>query len=328
MASTAELPLPRAYLFDDDGIDRAVEVTGSLLGALGERQLLWIDVDLGDAGAVRRVAQLLELEDATVESLLQPFDRPRVTEYGRYFHVGIFSVRETDDGFAPVEVDCVVGPHWVVTGERGESDTAREAFRARVGGDTGLGRLQAPSFLVTLLDWHLNAYFRALESLEAKIDGLDQAMLVSELDDDLLPTLVELRSRVSQLRSILAPHREVFADLSRPDFALSHSDALGDFGRLNDRLERAVSSLESLREMIIGSFEVLMTVTAHRTNEVMKVLTVTSVLLLPPTLIAAIFGMSFRLGVFESTLGFALVVAAMVVVGLGALAFVKRRGWL
>jgi len=78
--------------------------------------------------------------------------------------------------------------------------------------------------------------------------------------------------------------------------------------------------------MIIRSFEVDMTVTAHRTNEVMRVLTVTSVLLLPPTLIAAVFGMSFRLGVFESTLGFALVVAAMVAVGLGALAFVKRRG--
>jgi magnesium transporter len=54
----------------------------------------------------------------------------------------------------------------------------------------------------------------------------------------------------------------------------------------------AVDAVDSAREMLIGSFDVPMTRTAQRTNDVMKVLTITSAALLPSTLIAAILGMN------------------------------------
>jgi magnesium transporter len=319
--------LLRAHLFDDEGTDRPVDLERGVLDRLGERQLLWIDLDLRERAAIDELASLLDLEDETVEAMLRPLDRPRVAEYGRYFHVNVFSLRPTDGGSEPIEVDCLVGRNWVVTGERGELDLSR-AFERRVRGDTRLGRLSGPSFLAALLDWLLNEYFRAVEAAQAEIDAFDQAMLAVDVGDEMLRTLVDVRGRIARLRAALSPHREVFADLSRPDFVLDHDGSTAEYARLNDRLESLMESIESLREMIVGSFDLYMTFTAQQTNDIMKVLTVTSVLLLPPTLIASVLGMSFDLGRFDRPLVFFVALGVMVAISAVLVAAVRRKGWL
>jgi Mg2+ and Co2+ transporter CorA len=68
------------------------------------------------------------------------------------------------------------------------------------------------------------------------------------------------------------------------------------FQSLLIRFESTVQEARDAREAIVGSFDVLLARTGHRTNHIMKVLTVTSVILLPGALIAGVLGMNFRLG--------------------------------
>ena len=98
-----------------------------------------------------------------------------------------------------------------MTGSRGELDFV-QVFRERVRGDTRVGYLAPPAFLAALLDWHLNRYFRSVETLEERIDAIEETMLKADLDEEVLPLLTHLRGKVSQLRSVLAPQRAVFAD--------------------------------------------------------------------------------------------------------------------
>ena len=92
----------------------------------------------------------------------------------------------------------------------------RARFRAGLPGTRAwrhAGRLpRAAPFLAALLDWHLNRYFRSVETLEERIDAIEETMLKADLDEEVLPLLTRLRAKVSQLRSVLAPQREVFAD--------------------------------------------------------------------------------------------------------------------
>ena len=52
--------------------------------------------------------------------------------------------------------------------------------------------------------------------------------------------------------------------------------------------------------MLLGSFDILMSRTGQRTNDVMKVLTIASVVILPSTLIAGVLGMNFHPPFFDS----------------------------
>jgi hypothetical protein len=67
------------------------------------------------------------------------------------------------------------------------------------------------------------------------------------------------------------------------------------------RFEATVQEARDARESTVGSFDVLIARTGHRTNDIMKVLTLTSVILLPGALIAGLMGMNFKIGLFEVT---------------------------
>jgi Mg2+ and Co2+ transporter CorA len=116
--------------------------------------------------------------------------------------------------------------------------------------------------------------------------------------------------------------------MAQPEFEqLSETDSTERFRDLSTRLERAIDAIESAREMVIGSFELVMTRTAQRTNEVMKALTVISAVLLPATLMAGILGMNFRPSFFDRPELFWVALGAMAVLAGSVLAFARRRRW-
>ncbi len=82
------------------------------------------------------------------------------------------------------------------------------------------------------------------------------------------------------------------------------------------------------REAIVGSFDVLLARGGHRTNEIMKVLTLASVILLPGALLAGVMGMNFKVGLFEEPMLFWVVVAVIVAVAPVTLGIAKARSWI
>jgi magnesium transporter len=89
-----------------------------------------------------------------------------------------------------------------------------------------------------------------------------------------------------------------------------------------------VQEARDVRETIVGSFDVLIARTGHRTNHIMKVLTLTSVILLPGALLAGVMGMNFRVELFDATWMFYVVVALIMSVAPLTLFVANRRSWI
>ena len=141
--------------------------------------------------------------------------------------------------------------------------------------------------------------------------------------------LIEMRREVGKLRRALSAHRSALVALTHPEL-----EALGDrgsgerFESLLSRFESTVQEARDAREAIVGSFDVLIARGGHRTNEIMKVLTLTSVILLPGALIAGVMGMNFKVGLFEETAFFWVVVALILAIAPITLGFAKLRRWI
>ncbi|MGH2384862.1 MAG: CorA family divalent cation transporter, partial [Candidatus Limnocylindria bacterium] len=148
-------------------------------------------------------------------------------------------------------------------------------------------------------------------------------------EDDLLQELVQMRRRIARVRRIAGMHREVFAELERPDFLtdLQEREAKA-LDHVTERLERASEAVAHVREMLIGTFDVHMTRTAQRTNDIMRVLTWASVILLPSVVLAGIMGMNFNVPIFDNPALFFVVIGFMVVMAAVTLVAARWRGWL
>jgi magnesium transporter len=97
---------------------------------------------------------------------------------------------------------------------------------------------------------------------------------------------------------------------------------------LPERLEAAMSAVESLRDSLLGTYDIHMGREAQRTNEVMKVLTLVSAMFLPAVVLAGVMGMNFHLEFFDESSNFFIVVGAMAITGLALLLAARWRRWI
>jgi Mg2+ and Co2+ transporter CorA len=319
----ASAPPLAAVLYDANRTDTKISIEDVTVERLDAEQLLWIDADIDDLPAV---VQTFGLEAETAQAIRKHGSEPALFAHDRYVHVVVVVPGEGPAFHEAHALHCLVGLNWVVTVHRDPIEFLG-VFDERIRGDSELGKLDAHGFLAAILQEHVARYLAELRPIEADLDRIDFRSMTGRMEEEgLLHELVAIRLRLARLRRLLEPHRELFALLTRSEFTvLSGSQAAPDFSALGELLERALQSMEATREMIIGSFEIYTTWTAHGTNKVIKRLTVVSVALLPPTLLAGVMGMNSLPKIFITSSAFWISIAAIAALPLTVLAFAKRR---
>ena len=317
----------RLWLYDVDGEDAPIQLDRDAITDPTDEQILWVDASLDLTDELTSLWDRLGIADR-IANLDTTRRRPQLDTHNGLIQLNVLALKP-DAEFKTVPLHCLVSSNWIVTLHEGELDLV-DAFNRPLHGDTRLGALDGPGFLAMVLDWQLNTYFQAIEDLQTEIDHLDERLLQHAPDEEaLLTALLVLRRRVRQIRQTLAPHREVLGLLSNPDSDLVvGSDASTKYQRVSERLERALDAVDTSREMIVGSFDVFMTRTAQATNEIMKRLTLVSVLLLPAAAIAGIMGMNFKVPLFDLPWMFWVTVGVMVTLATSTLVAARRWGWI
>jgi magnesium transporter len=314
-----------AVLFRSDGSDDSLELEGRDAIRIAKDELLWVDASSLDSAELATVRRALGLSDRAVAALKARPKGPDATVLEGALEVVVRVLADGADG-EPTSVQILVGDEWLITHHARPVPFLLE-HREAIRDDRPVGRLTPVQFLVSLLDWHVDSFFRAAEELETEVDELDDAALRTE--GDILDRLVDMRRRIARVRRILSPHREFFAGLARPVF-LPDLDAAGRdaLAGVANRLEHAGEAITNTREMLIGTFDVHMTRTAQRTNDIMRVLTLASVVLLPSVVLAGVMGMNFKVWIFDNANIFWVVIGAMVVMAAATLGVARWRGWL
>jgi magnesium transporter len=315
-----------AILFDSHEVEHLDDLADRP-ESLDRTQLLWVDFHRDSEIDTSEVAKAFDLHESTVAYLSTPHEQPVFFDHGHYIHITTYAPAEEEECELHA-VECVVGQNWVVTAHD-QPISVLEEFAERVSGTGDTGTLDGPSFLAALLEWVLGAYSAAFERMEQRLEEFDvQAMRGAGSDDD-IDVLVSMRKEVGKLRRALASHRSALVALTHPELVLLGNNQSGErFVSLYTRYEATVQEARDAREVIVGSFDVLIARGGHHTNEIMKVLTLTSVILLPGALLAGIMGMNFQVGLFDHPELFWVVLLAIVAVAPITFAVAKHQKWI
>ena len=320
-----------ARRFDADRTDEVLELDDALANPPSERQLLWVDItgempeDLGP-----RLTEAFGLDEATAAELATPGDEPSMLVNGEYLRVTVVAEPDPKDPRHSPWLSVVALPNAVITHHL-EPIRYLDVLDEQVEADTAYGLLDSESFVATLLHVTVTSYLRAVDKIEEEVERLDDRSLRDRHRGRLLEDMVEVRGRIADLRRLLARHRFVYAGLQgvlmeAPDGDGKGAAALAD---VSARYGDAIAAVEGARDSVLGSFNVYMTRTAQRTNDVMKVLTLVTVLLLPGSLIAGLLGMNVVVPLSkDDPMSFWAVVAGVVLLAAVITFIARRRGWL
>jgi magnesium transporter len=269
----------------------------------------------------------LALEDVT--SINQ---RPKLDVYDEYIFLVVHFPRfvKATGRLHAAELDIFVGPDYVVTlpeepivplpalWERvQEQPDVREAL---FGG--GSGRL-----LYEILDRCVDACFPMLGQLGRKLRRLEDDIFEGR-SREIVREISNTKQEIINFRAIIRPQRAVFRALERAKQRYFGEELDVYFDDLTDASERIWDVLENFKEIVEALESTNESVLSHRLNDVLRVLTAASVVLLPLTLIASIWGMNVAVPGEGESAPFYLILAGMAVILVGLIAYFRRRGWL
>ncbi|HSN68904.1 MAG TPA: magnesium/cobalt transporter CorA [Thermoanaerobaculia bacterium] len=188
---------------------------------------------------------------------------------------------------------------------------------------------QGSDFLFqAVLDHLIDLHFPLVEEIEHMVDEI-QDIIFKSPSPHLLDELLKVKKDLNTLRRYALPQRDLLNQISRGEVRFIARDHLIYFRDLYDHMFRITESIDMERDMVASTMEAYLSVVANRTNEIMKVLTVFSAIMLPLNLVAAVYGMNFEympeLG-WKHGYGFA--IGIMGVIAIVMLIYFVRKGWI
>ncbi|HXG11505.1 MAG TPA: magnesium/cobalt transporter CorA [Gemmataceae bacterium] len=188
---------------------------------------------------------------------------------------------------------------------------------------------RGPDYLFHLiLDAMVDQYAEVLDHFTDLLDDIE-TRVIHQPTQQLLLTLLHIKRRIIQLRKSLVYEREVLARMTRGEFELIDEREMVYYRNVYDHLVRFTELTESSREMVSDLMQTHLAAASNRLNEIMKVLTMISTIVLPMTLIAGIYGMNFPLwpdGEWPGSFWFAL--GLMAVTGITSFIFFRWKKWI
>lgn len=318
----------RARLFDADRTDHEVKLTPALAKDLSDRQLLWVDAT-GEVepGALKQLSALLPTHPEELAGVWGGEGGPRLDLHGDHFLLRVVALDAQDRGRGEV-LDVLAARNLVITHHTGPL-AVLGALDERIKSDTPLGQIDSTGFVAAILEALVTEYLSGVDEVEAAVDRLD-AEALRTTSRDLLDGMVDLRHRIARLRRQLTAHRGVFSALAGADFeAVTASESSARYRPLLERFQGAIDAVDAGREALVGTFDIHMTRTSQRTNDIMKTLTIVNVLLLPAVVIAGFMGMNEKTPFSEDDpMVFWVVVALIIVLAVVTLIVLRLRRWL
>ncbi|GBD08248.1 Cobalt/magnesium transport protein CorA [Candidatus Thermoflexus japonica] len=312
------------------GPQRMDPVTPELLrGAIARADgFLWLDLCPPEEADRQLLQEALGFHPLALEDAFRARERPKLDVYSDHYFMVFYTVDyDPDNGLRLQPVHLFMGPRYLVT-VRPQRTPEVEAAMARWGGPE-FPRPIAPGGLVyDLLDAILDRYFPILDRIAEEVEAIEERLFAGS-DGRLIEAVFRMRKALLELRRAVAPEREVINLLLRRELPIFQPEDMAYFQDLYDRLVRLTESIDLYRDMLSGALESYLSIQSNRLNEIVKVLTIASIILMADALIAGIYGMNFRyMPELEWPWGYPMALLMMVGVSAGLALFFRRRGWL
>src|SRR6266404_3269650 len=296
-----------------------------------EHAVIWVDMEAPSLDDDRVLLDVFHFHPLTVEDCRANRHHPKVDEFPNYIYFIVHAIR-TDasaERFNTIELDGFLGRNYVVTYHH-EKFTSIDKVKQTVRSSPVTCQRGAVFLLHAIIDSIVDDYLPVMDDFDERINELeDNIFTLHRANEQILGEILGLKRSVLRLRRISSKQLEVLYRMSHGQFQLISGAALPFYRDIYDHLVRVTDLAESYRDLISGSLEAYLSVVSNRLNEIMKVLTIFSAIMLPLTFIAGVYGMNFdNMPELHSRYGYYTVWVIMVVVSVGMLGLFWRRGWI
>jgi magnesium transporter len=294
--------------------------------------LRWINIERPRRPDQTWLEQRFDFHHLDYEDVLSRNQRPKVDEYDGYLFIVLHFPRydKTVKRLNAAELDLFVGPDFLITLPNEPLQPVEYLFeRCRSSEETREQLFsKGPGYLLyKIVDACVDASFPMLRKMGNKLERLEDDIFEGR-SAQVVRDISNVKQEIINFRKIVRPQRAAFRDLERTKQRYMADDLDIYFDDINDASERVWDLLENYKEVVEALESTNESVLSHRVNDVLRVLTSFSVIILPLTLLASVFGMNVKVPGQGQIEAFWIIVGSMIVMLVGMLGYFRYRKFL
>lgn len=289
---------------------------------------VWVDIQGRSSESDTILADHFNFHALAIEDVYNERHRPKIEDYDEYLYIifrGLVDepvLKEVDT----IELDLFLGQNFVVT-HHSKALKSISGIRKSISENKCTTMAKGAAFLAHgILDKLTDRFLPLSEKLEDEISEIERSVLTG---GDELVRIVDLKGGLQRFRRLVIAQRDLAGRLARAEFDEIPVEAKPFFRDIEEHLGQLTEQIEDLRVDLNAVFDAFHSLSAHRMNEIMKVLTLISTIMLPLTFLVGVYGMNFKnMPEINWRWGYLSVWILMIGIVAGQLTYFRRRDWL
>ena len=291
--------------------------------------MVWVNIEgLADIAVLQELADQFSIHPLVMEDITSGHQRPKTEQWGehRFF---VARMTEVLSGHLTEQVSLFFGPGFLLSFQEGLEGDSFDLVRKRIhAGRDQLRSLGSDYLAYAIIDAVIDGYFPVLEDYGERLEAVEEEILLTPRPES-VRSVHQIKRELLVLRRAIWPLREAVNALLRDE-----GDVISEVTRRHlldayDHVVQVIDLLETFRELGSGLVDLYLSSVSNRLNDIMKVLTIISVIFMPLTFVAGVYGMNFQdMPELRWHFGYFGALAIMATIAIVQITYFRHKGWL
>lgn len=291
----------------------------------------WFNVTgLHQTKVIGQIGSKFKVHSLTLEDILNPHQRPKMdsSDSQMIFFLRMLQVNPKTHLVKSEQIAIVIGANYLLSFQEAEGDVF-DGIRDRLEKATTKIRNYGTDYLAfALMDSIVDNYIYAIEQMGNEIESLVDDMLKKQ-DNDLLSRVNTYRREINRYRRVVRPAMEMIYQFEKTQSPLISKKTIPFLKDLRDHIQHANEAVDAYKELLTEELSIFHMNMSARLNDILRVLTIFSVVFIPLTFVAGIYGTNFdHLPELHYEYGYYYFWLALLIIAAGMLYYFKRKKWL
>ncbi len=317
--------------FDQSNVNEFdVKTTKELLKLKNSDTISWLNIDgLHNEKLMEELSEVYKIESNILSDVMNPSVRPKVEELenGIFITIKMLQYMEKTGELSVENLSLIFTENSLISFQEQPGDVFNPV-RDRIRKHKNKIRSSGTDYLAfALIDIVVDNYIYIIGQLGDKIESLEENM-TDDPDKEILEKINSYKKELNFLRKSIKPAKEMILNLAKMESEFINEENRIHFKELQDNINEASELSDSYREILYDQMNIYHTMMSTKLNDIMRILTVFSVIFIPLTFIAGVYGTNFDyLPEIHWKHGYFLMWGIMIIVTLLMLWFFRRKKW-
>jgi magnesium transporter len=290
---------------------------------------VWLDIQDPQERDIALLRDEFHFHPLAIEDATRLHERPKVDSYDGYYFLVFYAIHYDSEleRLHTHAMSLFVGANYLVSVHPGAIPAIGDTIKRWQNNEEQFGN-DAGVLLYQLFDTIVDDYFPVIDQLAERVEVIEE-QIFERFREEALQEVFALKRDLLHVRRVVAPERDVLNILIRREVPIFERNTILYLQDVYDHIVRITDSIDTYRDLLSSALDAFLSVQSNRLNQIVKILTITSIVLMSDALIAGIYGMNFdRMPELRWTYGYPFALGLMVVISVGLVLFFRWRKWL